>query len=117
MRIGAGQLLQEYGGTPLSVAEALIEGRIDSYYHEFVGDVVSKTILEAARIRIELKMSEKAKELEAARELERVRLIARVEMLHTAELADLCEERGYGRPFKPLLEAVRDRIVEELKKT
>lgn len=51
MRIGAGWLLEEHGGTRLGVAEALLKGRIRN--DEFVGDLVTPVLLEAARIRIE----------------------------------------------------------------
>ncbi len=53
MRIGAEWLLEKYG-TPLDVAEALIRGRLDSSEQEFVSDLVSKVILDAARVRVEL---------------------------------------------------------------
>ena len=36
----------------MAVAEAFLKGEVDGYYHQFVGDVVDKTIMEAARIRV-----------------------------------------------------------------
>jgi len=44
-------LLDKYGPTPLDVAEALLEGRIN-VWHEFVDDVVTPMILEAAKHRL-----------------------------------------------------------------
>jgi hypothetical protein len=58
MRIGAENLITKFG-SPLAVAEALIEGKVNSFEQQFVSDVVDKIILEAARIRIEIANSKK----------------------------------------------------------
>ena len=54
--IGAERLLTDYGSS-LQVAEALLEGKLSSYEQRYVPEVVSKTDLEAARIRIERRQS------------------------------------------------------------
>lgn len=51
--IGAENLESRYGG-PLGVARALLEGRIDSHEQRYVSEVIDKTMLEAARIQLEL---------------------------------------------------------------
>jgi hypothetical protein len=45
-------MLEKYCNSPLAVAEALILGEIKEKM-EFIGDIVSPVILEAARIRLE----------------------------------------------------------------
>jgi len=50
--IGAETLVKKYE-SPLGVAEALILGKLSSYEQYWVGEVVGKTMLEAARIRLE----------------------------------------------------------------
>jgi hypothetical protein len=51
--IGGERLLETYG-SPMAVAEALLLGKLGSFEQEFVWDACGKTILEAAKIRIEL---------------------------------------------------------------
>lgn len=46
-------ILREYGGSPLSVAEALILGEIEPHLIQLVNCVVTPVILEAAKIRLE----------------------------------------------------------------
>ncbi len=58
MRIGAEQLIETFG-SPLGVAEALLENRINKWDQEFVKDIVDHIILEAAKIRIEWKKLDK----------------------------------------------------------
>lgn len=57
MRIGAQNLLEDFG-SPLAVAEALLEGRLNSFQQQFVADLVSGPIMEAARIRLERRIKE-----------------------------------------------------------
>lgn len=52
MMIGSRDLLNKYG-SELAVAEALLRGKLDSYDMRFVDEVVSKVVLEAAKIRLE----------------------------------------------------------------
>ena len=52
MRIGARNLLDEYGSA-LAVAEAYILGKIPASKEDFILDIVSLVTLEAARIRLE----------------------------------------------------------------
>lgn len=52
MRIGASDLINDFGSS-LAVAEAFILGDIDGHDQDFVGDIVDKITLEAARIRLE----------------------------------------------------------------
>ena len=49
--IGSDQLLSKYG-SPLAIAEALIEGRLESHEQGFVSDLVSPIVLQAANMRI-----------------------------------------------------------------
>jgi hypothetical protein len=56
MRIGADELLRKYKN-PLKIAEALLLGKLDSSEQEYVDDLVSKIILEAAKFRIAHKKS------------------------------------------------------------
>lgn len=61
--IGAEELSAEFGG-PLGVAEAVLEGRVNSFQQRFVWEVVPKSspMWEAARIRFEAKqISRRAK--------------------------------------------------------
>lgn len=51
MRIGATELIQKYG-SPLHVAEALLAGKLNSHEQGYVDDVVSESILEAAKFRM-----------------------------------------------------------------
>ena len=50
--IGADMLETKYGSA-LAVAEALLRNEIDSHEQEFVNEVVSRIILEAAKFRVE----------------------------------------------------------------
>ncbi|MCK9458209.1 MAG: hypothetical protein M0R80_00910 [Proteobacteria bacterium] len=50
MRIGGRDLLNKYG-TALAVAEALLRGELNSNEEQFVEDVVSPTIMQAAVLR------------------------------------------------------------------
>lgn len=52
--IGAEELLNRYGGYD-QVAEAWLEGKLNILEQRYVTELVNKTDLEAARIRIELK--------------------------------------------------------------
>ncbi len=52
MRVGATELLRKYG-SPLRVAEALLQDRLNSFEQRFVADTVTPPILEAARIRVQ----------------------------------------------------------------
>lgn len=56
LTIGAERVLMDYG-SPLAVAEAVIEGRMSGYDQKFVWEIVPRTspIWEAAKIRIELR--------------------------------------------------------------
>ena len=60
MKIGAENLLTEYG-TALAVAEALIQGKLNSYQEQFVSDIVTLVILEAAKFRIQNKTAQCSK--------------------------------------------------------
>ena len=51
--IGGERLLEKYG-SPLAVAEALLEGKLDSLEQHFAWDATGRTIMEAAKIRLEL---------------------------------------------------------------
>jgi len=50
--VGREELIRKHGSR-LEVAEALIMGKISSHEQEFIGEIVSPVILEAARIRLE----------------------------------------------------------------
>jgi len=50
---GAADLLKKYKGSRLLVAEALILGNLETFDLQFVEEVVSKLMLETARIRLE----------------------------------------------------------------
>lgn len=52
MSIGADELLKEYKGNRLAVAEALLRGEIDYYRQQYVDELVDLIILEAAKFRI-----------------------------------------------------------------
>lgn len=52
MTLAAGRLLREYGSS-LAVAEALLLGKLKSYEQEYVPELVSKMIMEAAKFRVE----------------------------------------------------------------
>jgi hypothetical protein len=52
--IGAERLLSDYGGYD-KVAEAWLEGRLNSYEQRYAPEIVNKTDLEAARMRIEMR--------------------------------------------------------------
>ena len=52
MRIGADELLKEFGGA-MHVAEAMLLGEISDYRLTYVSDVVSTLILDAAKWRLE----------------------------------------------------------------
>lgn len=58
MIISAKDLLNKYGN-PLAIAEALLEGKLDSSEINYVSEIVDKIILEAAKIRIELKIKKR----------------------------------------------------------
>ncbi len=58
MRIGATWLLEKYGH-PLGVAKALLLNKLDSSEQEFVNDIVTKVILEAAKTQIEWERANK----------------------------------------------------------
>lgn len=53
MRIGAVELLRRYDDDRVAVAVALIRGKL-GYEAEFASDFIDNTILNAAKIRIEL---------------------------------------------------------------
>ena len=57
MTIGAERIYYAYGG-PLGVAEAVLEGRMDSYDQKFVWEICPKNspMWEAAKIRLEIKL-------------------------------------------------------------
>ncbi len=58
--IGAEKLLEEHG-SPIGVARALLEGRLNGSDQRYASEVVGKTMLEAARIQIELERATKKK--------------------------------------------------------
>ena len=62
MTIGGEELLKEYG-SPLAVAEALLLGKIGSYRQQYVCDVVGKTVMEAAKFRVEMYLASGAVKL------------------------------------------------------
>lgn len=66
MTIGAEDLLKTYG-SPLGVAEALLKGELDALEQRYVSEVVGKTILEAAKARLELSRTRHAKALTVER--------------------------------------------------
>ncbi len=53
--IGGQELLKKHGDM-MAVAEALLEGRIDGYDLQFMSEIVSKVVLEAAKFRVEQKL-------------------------------------------------------------
>lgn len=53
MRLGARWLLERYGN-PMSVAEAMIRGELGADECEFAEDFLTPSLMQAARIRIEL---------------------------------------------------------------
>jgi len=57
MTIGAERISEQYGG-PLGVAEAVLEGRMDSYDQKFVWEICPKNspMWEAAKIRLEIRL-------------------------------------------------------------
>ena len=50
---GAYELQKKYGGSSLAVAEALLRGEIAACQANFVNEIVSMVILEAAKFRVE----------------------------------------------------------------
>jgi hypothetical protein len=54
MTIGASDLLKEHG-SPLGVAIALLEDRINSYRQQFVREIVPPVMIAAAEAQIRLK--------------------------------------------------------------
>jgi hypothetical protein len=61
LTIGAESVLERYG-SPLKVAEAVLEGRMDSYDQKFVWEICPKNspMWEAAKIRLEIKLKLRA---------------------------------------------------------
>lgn len=57
MTLGAEHVCEKYHG-PLGVAEAVLEGRMDSYDQQFVWEICPKNspMWEAAKIRLEIKL-------------------------------------------------------------
>jgi hypothetical protein len=51
--IGGDMLLEEFKGSALAVAEALLLGKLESYEIDRVNEVVSPLVLQAAKIRLE----------------------------------------------------------------
>ena len=53
MTVGADNLLKEYGGSRIAVAEALLRNEIDSWRLQYVDELISPMIMEAAKFRVE----------------------------------------------------------------
>jgi|GEM_PF-4541898 len=52
MSIGANELLKDYKGNRLAVAEALLRGEINDFRQEYIDELVDLIILEAAKFRV-----------------------------------------------------------------
>ena len=58
MRIGARWLLDQYGN-PMAVAEAMVNGELDADQCDFAEDILTPSIIQCAKIRIELGLKKK----------------------------------------------------------
>lgn len=58
MTIGGEQLLAKYGNA-LSIGEAFLEGKLSNFEMKYVEEVVSRYMLDAAKMRIELREKSK----------------------------------------------------------
>ena len=52
MTIGAANLLDEYEGNRLAIAEALLRGEINNSDQKYVEELIDKIILDAAKFRV-----------------------------------------------------------------
>lgn len=53
MTIGARRVLEEYGDSPLAVAEALLRNEIKPHDMDYAAEAITPMIMEAAKFRVE----------------------------------------------------------------